>query len=382
MEQALENELPLTDQRRTIFAASMISAAGAAIFLILPLLIGAAAESLGLPNDKAGLIASSYFFGYLLICVTAVFWINRVNWRFVSAMGFVLLSGGLIASALVPFYSGILASMFISGSGAGILFGLALCIISETDDPDRYFGVKIVAEQLLGAALLFCLPLLMAGNDDFSTLAVITAVVLAVTGLVTFWLPEHGTKGESSAASEHAGSSLPVWIGLLALLVYFGGLSGVWSFIERIADSNEIDAVTIGRGLSFGVIGGGVGAFIAATAGDRFGRILPLITAALIITGVLWVYSGEFSGLVFGAVTFVFSGAWNYSLAYQLGIVASVDYSGRYAVLMSAALATGAMLGPAAAGFLITGAEFGQVYLMALVAVVIASIAFGIISRK
>jgi hypothetical protein len=83
----------------------------------------------------------------------------------------------------------------------------------------------------------------------------------------------------------------------------------------------------------------------------------------------------------FAIVTFAFSGAWNYSLAYQLGIAASVDFSGRYVVLMSSALASGAVLGPAVAGFVITGSDFGMVYLMAITAVTIATLAYVHLAR-
>ena len=383
MEHVVNGISATANGRRSIFAASMISAVGAAIFMILPLVIGAAAESQELTSDKAGLVASSYFFAYLLICLSAVFWINRIPWRVVSLCGFILLTCGLLVTVLFPYYGALLAGMFVSGCGAGILFGLALCVISETDDPDRYFGVKIVAEQLLGAALLFALPLIMRGNDDFETLIWVTALVLASLTVVTFWLPERGTKCTApEEVTGRTGLSWPLWLGLAALLVYFGGLAGVWSFVERIADSNGIDMVTIGRGLSFGVIGGGVGAFVAAVTGDRFGRIKPLVAAGLVIAMVLWAYSREFSGLTFAVLTFLFSGMWNYALAYQLGIVASADFSGRYVVLMSAALGSGAMLGPALAGFLIQGTNFAGVFIMALAAVVLATTAFVVLVRQ
>lgn len=361
----------------TVFAASMISAAGAAIFLILPLLIGTATEALNLASDQAGLIASSYFLGYMLICLSAVFWIHLVNWQLVSVSGFILLCAGLAISATVPVYTVILGGMFASGCGGGILFGLALCVIAETEDPDRYFGVKIVAEQVLGAALLFSLPLLITEGGGFRTLTLVTAVVLGGIGLVTFWIPaKGGRKTTTEAATLRAYSAIPIWIGMVSLLIYFGGLSAVWAFVERNADGNGIDAITIGQALSFGVIGGGVGAFIAAISGDRFGRVRPLLFSALIIAAALWIYNGSFSGVTFAIVTFLFSGAWNYSLAYQLGIVASVDTSGRYVVLMSAALASGAVLGPAAAGFLINDDGFGKVHAMAIIAVAIATTAY------
>jgi|TARA_B110000211_G_scaffold219407_1_gene265125 predicted MFS family arabinose efflux permease len=365
-----------TSQRRDVAAASVVSAAGAAIFLILPLIVGTATVSWQLNSEKAGLIASSYFLGYLLICLSTVFWIYKVDWRHVSLVGFSLLGGGLVVSAFAQDYMILLGGMFVSGIGGGGLFALALCIIAQTENPDRYFGVKLVAEQLLGVALLFSLPLLIAAGYGFSEVILATGCVLTALGIASFWVPRETDVSLELEGDDtkRAVSLLPLWIGLAALFVYFSGLSAVWAFAERIADGNGIDTVTIGRGLSFGLFGGGLGALAAALLGDRFGRTLPLALSALILAAVMWVYNAEFSGFTFAVATFFFSGAWNYSLAYQMGIVASVDVSGRFAVTMSAALALGAAVGPALAGMLVQQSGFGLVILFAIFAVFVSTV--------
>ena len=180
--------------RKVIFAASTISAVGAAVFLILPLLIGAATESLHLSTERAGLVASSYFLGYMLICLTGVLWIHRVNWRVTSTSGFVLLVVGLVISALTSDYQVVLCGMFVAGCGGGVLFGLALCVISELQDPDRSFGVKLVAEQFLGAALLFSLPFFIENGGGFRALTLTTALVLGGFCVVSFWIPAKSKK--------------------------------------------------------------------------------------------------------------------------------------------------------------------------------------------
>jgi len=361
--------------RSCIAATSIISAAGAAIFLILPILLGGAAEHLQLDEEQAGLIASSYFVGFLLVCLSAVFWIRRFDWQYVSGTGFLLLSGGLAAAAFIDQYSMLLGLMALSGIGAGILFGLAVCVLSDTNDPDRYFGIKLLAEQVVGAALLFLLPMYVTAQWGFPGLMLTVAAVLALLGLATAWLPKRGKRGVESVSSSDQtatkSSVWPVWAALLALMIYFAGLSGLWAFVERIATQQGIDAVTIGKALSFGLVGGGIGAFAAALLGDRFGRLFPLVLSTGLLTAVIFIYSSAFDALLFAASTFVFSGVWNYGLAYQMGIVVSLDKRGNLSVLISSFLSLGAIVGPAIAGMLI--GEQGYVGLFVFTAITIVS---------
>lgn len=372
--------------RSSIAATSIISAAGAAIFLILPILLGGAAEHLQLDEEQAGLIASSYFVGFLLVCLSAVFWIRRFDWQYVSGIGFLLLSGGLAAAAFVDQYNMLLALMALSGIGAGILFGLAVCVLSDTDDPDRYFGIKLLAEQVVGAALLFLLPMFVTVQWGFPGLMRTVAIVLGVLGLATFWLPKRGTRGVASVSSSDRSATKatvwPVWAALIALMIYFAGLSGLWAFVERIATQQGIDAVTIGKALSFGLVGGGLGAFAAALLGDRFGRLFPLVLSTGLLATVIFVYSSAFDALLFAVATFVFSGVWNYGLAYQMGIVVSLDKRGNLSVLISSFLSLGAIVGPALAGMLIGEQGYVGLYLFTAIAILFGLAVFAVLLAR
>ncbi|WP_372831939.1 MFS transporter [Pontibacterium sp.] len=367
-----------------IAATSIISAAGAAIFLILPILLGGAAEHLQLQEEQVGLIASSYFVGFLLVCLSAVFWIRRFDWQYVSTTGFALLSGGLAGGAFVNQYEALLALMAISGVGAGILFGLAVCVLSDTNDPDRYFGIKLLAEQIVGAALLFLLPMYVTAQWGFPGLMLTVAAVLALLGTATVWLPKRGKRNVDASENTKAEASAiwPVWVALFALMIYFAGLSGLWAFVERIATQQGIDAVTIGKALSFGLLGGGLGAFAAALLGDRLGRLFPLVLSTGLLVAVIFIYSSAFDALLFAVSTFVLSGVWNYGLAYQMGIVVSLDQRGNLSVLISSFLSLGAIVGPALAGMLIGDQGYGSLFLFTAGAILIGLIMFTLLLTK
>ncbi len=78
-------------ESKSIIAAATMAAAGAAIFLILPLLIGLLVDYRGLSEQQAGVLASTYFATYLLSSVSAYFWIHHVHWRGASVIAYLLM---------------------------------------------------------------------------------------------------------------------------------------------------------------------------------------------------------------------------------------------------------------------------------------------------
>ena len=171
------------NSRSCIGATSVLSASGATIFMLLPILLGSASEHLSLNEEQAGLLASSYFSGFLLVCLSAVFWMQRVNWRYVGVIGSLILAAGLIASAMVESYQALLGLMAVSGVGAGILYGLAIGILSDTQNPDRNFGIKLLTEVVLAAALLFILPVYVSDAWGFKGIMLCVAAVVLLAGL-------------------------------------------------------------------------------------------------------------------------------------------------------------------------------------------------------
>ena len=74
--------------------------------------------------------------------------------------------------------------------------------------------------------------------------------------------------------------------------------------------------------------------------------------------------------------TFLFVAAWNYVLAYQMAIISELDRDGRYAVLMPAAQALGAIVGPAVAGIVILGIGYGPLLWLASLSIGVAIFPF------
>lgn len=360
------------NDRRSILAAAVMAGGGAMCFISAPLFIGEAMEGLDLGSDQAGVMFSSYLAGFTLICLTAVLWIRRFDWRLIAMFAYTALAAGLAGAALSASYEFLLAGFFLAGCGAGTLYGLSICMIGDTREPDRFFGVKVFGEQMVGVILVFTLPITVQPIWGFKGLCLATAALAILLGTSTLWVPPSGTKSAAKAreldeeTGHHVAATWPVLIGVLGMMLFFGGLTVLWAFVERIADSRGLAGATVGTALSFAALGGGLGGLTAAVMGDRFGRFKPLVFAIVGTAGVYAVYNLQFNALMFIGASFAYVFLWNISLAYQFGIVSSADISGRYAVLMSSALAMGGSLGAGLGGFMLQDRGFGTLAVVSL----------------
>lgn len=330
-----------------------MSAASAAVFLLLPVIVGAMVDDLGLSQQQAGYTVSSYFGGYTLVCLSGYFWIRKVSWRKLAIVGYALLVFGLLASGWVS--AGLmLIVLFMAGVGAGILLGLGVTLISDMENPDRLFGFQMLSQQVLSAILLLLIPILFSAIIPFKALMLFIAVSLACTGLSIIGVPDKGIRKSNSVQSAFSWQQhWPVLMSLVSLGLYFSALSAIWAFVERFAVSQSLSAEQIGSALGIAMLGGAAGGLLAVVLAGRFKRRYVLLCTSVIFVGVFAGYGLNFTAWVFTVVTVTFSFTWNICMAFQLGQVAALDLSGRYSVLVPAAIAAGAMIGPVVGGTIV-----------------------------
>ena len=181
--------MQLSNNKKAIVAACLMSSAGSIVYIISPVLVGSAIDSLGLSSDQAGLLIASYFAGYTIITISAVAWLYRVNMKtaaFVSSLAFV---ASLLIGTTVSSLTGAILTMLIGGAGAGMLYGISITILSQSDDPDRYFGIALASQLLLGSALLFAGTAYIGPNWGYSGILAATAVFVALMSIVIQWAP-------------------------------------------------------------------------------------------------------------------------------------------------------------------------------------------------
>lgn len=363
--------MTLNEEHKAIVAACLISAAGAIVYLISPVLVGSAMDSLGLSSDQAGLLIASYFAGYTLITISAVVWLSRVNMRTTAWVSSLVFVAGLLSAANQTSLTGSIVTMFIAGTGAGMLYGISITIVGQSDDPDRYFGFALASQLLLGSVLLFAGPAWIGPSWGYTGILVATAAFAALTSVAISWTPMAIAEGPVTpgGAPLRVPTSL-VLASIVAVLIWFMGYSGIYAFVERIGVDSGLNGQQIGLVLSLTIITGMAGALGAASLGDRYGKIKPHIAGAAGAVITILLLNSQTNLASYALAIIFLTLSLNFWLAYMLGAVAAIDTSGRFAVLTTAALGVGATMGPAIAGGLISGSTFLPMFIFAAIAIV------------
>ena len=335
-------------RRRYLLTGIGAGTLGALAFAILPLLLGEYAALLALDDASVGWLGSTYVAGYTLTTGAAFLWVERAPWPMVHLTGALLMVLGFSVAASSLGYQTALLGFALAGAGSGLMFALSCALVACRDDADRAFALKIFPEQGFPALLLFLLPVAVIAPFGIQGLLIFLAIVAMIGAFSCSFTP--GAPLSRSTAEEAVnvahGRGLPTAIALLGLLLFFCGFAGFWAFAEIILVDSGVDKAAAGRLLGIGVVASAIGPLFTAAIADYFGRVRPLLLLlGLIIAGLLLM--SQLSGLIaFTALFALLPAAWYAGIAYQMGIIADVDLSGRFSVLMAAALGLGATIGP------------------------------------
>ncbi len=353
------------DSRASLLGACALGAVGVKVFAILPLLLGTIADHLALDETATGLVASAYFGAYFIVTLTSVLWIRRLSWRVLAATGSLFVLAGLLAGVFLSHsYQGVLIGITVSGLGAAVVYALSMTLVGDMTDKDRRFAIKLIPEQVIPAVLMFVLPVLIIQPFGLQGFLLALAAVVALLALLSNGIPARGRRIAQRSGPALAGQGW-VFVGLLALLIYFTGFAGLWAFMERLAHV-AIEPAEVGGLLALGLVASAVGPAVAAILGDRGGRVVPILVGTLITLASLTLLLGELSVLKFGVLMAVLPAAYYFSLAYIFGLISDADISGRFSSLISSALALGAAIGPGVFGYILEmhGSKTGYLFIV------------------
>jgi cyanate permease len=361
---------------RSIFAACLISAAGALVFSAFPLFLGSIARQYGLNDEQLGLLGTFYLGAAALVSLFAPLWMPRLPWRGTALAGYMCIAIAIfwIRNASVGQIHWIMALL---GVGSVTIFTIALGILSAAADPSRAYGFKLTAENLLAAILIFVMTSFVIARFGYDGFIWGTLIVYGATALATRWIPhnflhEPATKRGSVSSS---GINLSAVLACVALFFQFGALAGLWGFMERIGTESGIDSDVIGTILTLSVLTGLCGALLSAAMGERFGHIIPILggMSLAIVTGCILIYGRGV--LVFGIAACLINALFQFLVVFQMGLVTGVDTSGRYTVIIAFVLCLGGAVGPGVLGAVIEASGYNAAYGVAMMGTVIAMVA-------
>lgn len=379
----MQADTPIEFERwQVISAACLISAAGAIFYNILPVFAGSMQDTFQLSHARTGFIPSVFYTGLGLISASAYFWIRRVNWKKLAIASIPVTLLSLLLLAQVNSYGGLLSAILLAGMCFGVMYSLGSAIIGDTSHPARYFGMKIGTEILTGVILIFSIPVLVLPRWGFPGAVYTVAGCVLALGLSFVWIPEQGRERQVSAPDRTAIVTLPlvsVWCSLAAIVLYFSGMTAMWTFMERIAANAGIDASIIGTILAMSLVAGFFGAVSAVLVGDRFGRLKPVGAGLFLCFVSVLMLLPELNVAMYAVAACAFNSAFPFTIPFLLALTADYDFNGRYIVLTVPAISLGIVCGPAIGGLLVGAAGYGgciafscTVFILAMALVVIA----------
>jgi predicted MFS family arabinose efflux permease len=363
-------------------AAILLVCAGASMFQVEPLYLGAIAVAMGLDGSQIGLLAGVELGGAAMASVAAFFWITRLDWRFVAAGALLVMVAGNLVSVSVDNINTLMAVRFLTGMlGSGTVYAVGLAVIGDMPDPDRAFGFAIATLVTLTMAALLLLPVSISAWGPVGVLVPLALFALVVIPAATR-IPSGTSRTPQEAASADATPVAPVLLALGVQVLWYTGVGGVWAFIERIGTSSGIGLAPIGSALAIGMGLGAAGALLASAVSDRWGR-LPMFSVAMFAQVIaLYVLTTHLAWSAFLLAAILFNVSWNFALPFLMGAIAARDPSGRFTVLIVAAQGLGVAVGPVIAGFLISGTGLAAVSYFGIVACVLSALLFIVACRS
>jgi predicted MFS family arabinose efflux permease len=356
-----DNTIPIdVNSPISLFATIYLAVIGAAVFIVQPGFIQGLVELYGFSEQQAGYIASAEVWGIALTTVVMALGGHNFSWlKILRASIALFVAGNLISlstSEAVSFGS----VRFIVGLGAGGLISLSFTIIGLTRLADRNFGFLIMGVLIYGALGLWVLP--TAFNVVGMQGVILSFALFGATGWACLrHMPDSGE--EHLQVEEDAtdlGGSFRL-LAILAMFTYFFAQGVIWAYLFLIGLNGGVGEQEVANGLMLSQFLGIAGAFVAAMAGRKFGRTVPL--AIGIIGGglVLTFLFGTFTALAYALTVCVYNFAWNMTHPFLLAAMASFDRHGRVVVYAVAAQMLGLAIGPAFAAFLLSEGDYSRV---------------------
>ena len=312
---------------------------------LLPTVVGRLDAGLPLSATQAGAVGSALLLGSACAGFLLASRVERTGARTLARLGLVLAVLGYGGAALAGDVPAVVVGAVLGGIGSGTVTTVAATRIAAQPDPHRTSTLGLLAVSALAGAVYLTVPHLGAGHGQ--PLAAIALTALAVWPL-TGRLPDRTagarTRAEGRARLPHLRSGLvlaaamPCWSLVQNSLWGVSGRIGLTQAHLSEAAVGVVFAVALGAGL-MGVLGRERARHTArAGRAHRRGTVLiaGCVVAAASATGPLSFAAGEIAWNVLYPIV----------LSYLIGLAASLDRRGRWAVLVGSASSLGTAAGP------------------------------------
>ncbi|MER6342942.1 MFS transporter [Streptomyces sp. NPDC001595] len=323
---------------------------------LLPTTVGRLDSGLALTATQAGAVGSAL----LLASASAGFLlagrVDRLGARALARAGLALAALGYGAAALTTSVPAVVAGAVLGGFGSGTVTAVAASGIAAHRDPHRASTTGLLGVSALAGALYLTVPHLGPGHGlPLAAIALTALAVWPLTGRLPARAAAVAVRRER-ARLPHLRSGLllaaamPCWSLAQNALWGVSGRIGLTQAHLTEAAVGVVFAVALGAGL--------LGVLCAGALGARLGRALPIGVGTTLIAGCIALSASATTLPAFAAGEIAWNALYPVVLSYVIGLAASLDPRGRWAVLVGSASSLGTAAGPLTGSLLSARAGF------------------------
>ncbi|MGW8886865.1 MFS transporter [Streptomyces sp. NPDC055749] len=359
----------MSPRPRAAWPLVAVFTAGYLAAYLLPTIVGRLSTYLGLGSAQAGLVGSALLLSSASAGFTLAGRVERYGAQRPARIGLVLAIVGYGCAASAASVPLVVLGAVIGGLGSGTATAVAASGIAAQSDPHRTSSLGLLSVSATAGALYLTIPHLGGGHRlPFAAIALVALLVWPATSRL-------GAPGPADSAVPASGRLPHRRSGLVlagGMLVWSMAQNALWGVSSRIGVVQVgLSEVTIGAVFAAALGAGLLGVMGAGLLGARLGRAVPIGLGTMIIAASIVLSSSAESLGSFATGEIMWNAFYPVVLSYLIGLAASLDVRGRWAVLAGSASSVGVACGPVlgsvlseAAGYAVMGLILGAVTLL------------------
>lgn len=371
-----------TDKNSEVIAAILIGCAGVFMVFGMPFFVGGIISELGFSQSQANLISSAEIAGMSLSSLMGIFWISRFRWQRIAYFGLgVIIIGNLISSMIIDFQTLVIIRFLTGLLGHGVGFALGVAAIGRTNNPDKNFAYSVASQVIMGSITALVVPITIA-KYGIAGMCVPAVLIALLTLLFVSKLTDSAKNNvqESSATTPKGILILPL-IGLFIMVIWQMGVGPFFNNLVPFGLSINLKGDEIGTALFLSTGLSIMGPLAASALASKINRSVAISSALILQIIIVLSFQGDMDWYGFTIRAILFQTSWNFAGPFLMGMVANVDKTGQYSVLIPASQLGGISIGHAVIASLIQGNNLALVnYFCA--GVILISILLYLLSSK
>ncbi|MGW2084377.1 MFS transporter [Streptomyces sp. NPDC001880] len=334
----------MSSRPRAAWPLVAVFTAGYLASYLLPTIVGRLSVHLGLSAAQSGLVGSALLLSSATAGFTLAGRVETCGPRRPARIGLVLAMAGYGCAALAGSVPLVVMGAMIGGFGSGTATAVAAAGIAAQRDPHRASSLGLLSVSATAGALYLTIPHLGGGHRlPFASIALVALVVWPATARLGGVVPA-GPTAPAAARLPHRRSGLVLAGGMLVWSMAQNALWGVSSRIGVVQVG--LSEVTVGAVFATALGAGLLGVMGAGVLGARLGRAVPIGLGTVIIAASIVLSSSAGSLGRFATGEILWNTIYPVVLSYLIGLAASLDVRGRWAVLAGSASSVGVACGP------------------------------------